>query len=148
MKRALRSTTTVLMAAAGAFGLVLVTNSPAFAADQWRTDLLQDDVYLDLIRDGSMRGQGYFRADPVNGAPGDSFSACDRNADGKGIEVHRKFNGSTATWKVMASTRGHSAGYCTGDITDNMTENTYLAVRLCIVEGTHQTCGPEQWTIA
>lgn len=129
------------------FGLVLATNSPAFAADEWRSDWLGDDVYMNLIRDGHLRGSGYFRADPVGSAPGDSFHACDNYADGKGMEVSRKFNGSS-TWKVMASTRGHSAGYCTPDITDNMAEGTYIAVRLCIVEGTHQTCGPEKWTTA
>ncbi len=146
MRTSRRATASILSVAAS-FGLVLATNSPAFAADEWRSDWLADDVYMNLIRDGSLRGSGYFRADPVNSAPGDSFEACDNYADGKGMEVSRKFNGSS-TWTVMASTRGHSAGYCTPYMTDNMTEETYLAVRLCIVEGTHETCGPEKWTRA
>ena len=48
----------------------------------------------------------------------------------------------------MASTRGVSSPYCTIWETDNMPEETRLAIRVCIVEGEHQTCSEERWTWA
>jgi len=150
--RAFRSGVRVLLALGAAFGLVLVANGPAMAADTWkyyRSGTLGDDWDIELWRDGTLRGWGSFNADPrggINPVPGDAFQACDEYADGKGIEIQRRFEGGS--WKVMASTRGVSSPYCTIWETDNMPEETRLDIRVCIVEGDHQTCSDDRWTWA
>lgn len=138
------------LAVGAAFGMVLLANAPAMAADVWSyRKSADDDVEFWLERDGTDRGYGVFNADPQGGiqpAPGDAFQACDHYADGKGIELQRKFEGGS--WQTMASTRGFNSPFCTLWETDNMPEETFLGLRLCIVEGTHRTCSDDRWTWA
>ncbi|WP_200305074.1 hypothetical protein [Streptomyces adelaidensis] len=138
------------LAVGAALGMVLLANGTAMAADQWvYWTEGTDDIEIDLHRDGTFRGYGVFNADPsglVNPIPGDAFQACDKYADGKGIEIQRRFEGGS--WKTMATTRGFNAPYCSLWETDNMPEETFLGVRVCIVEGTHRTCSDDRWTWA
>ncbi|MER5602860.1 hypothetical protein [Streptomyces sp. NPDC002265] len=147
-----RSATKALLAVVAALGMVLAANGPAMAADVWKYYPDGDGWEIDLVRDGTPTGYGVFNADPqgvVNPIPGDAFQACDTAADGKGIEIQRKFTGGS--WTVMATTRGHSVvgdSYCTFWETDNMPEETLLQVRVCIVQGEHSTCSEAKYSYA
>jgi hypothetical protein len=94
---------------------------------------------------GNLVGTGEFRADPSEGgAPGDAIKACDWFADGWGIETQLDVNpGSSWDTDRSVNTRGHSSPYCSGWATGNLTENTPVAIRVCLVKsGSSPICSP------
>lgn len=92
---------------------------------------------------GNRLGRGEFQADPASGDPGDAIQACDSFGDGWGIEAQLDVNpGSSWDTDRSVNTRGHAAGYCSPWKTGNLTENTPVALRVCLVKGTSTNCSP------
>ncbi|WLQ32434.1 hypothetical protein P8A18_02765 [Streptomyces castrisilvae] len=107
-------------AAAAAFGLVVTAQGTASAAPR--------------TVDATFGGYGEWNADPYGGAPGDSIRACDTSADGWSIEVKLDIGGD-GTWDRTATTRGHTAPYCTSWKTGNIKEGTPVRIQVANVNG-------------
>ncbi|MFI7070561.1 hypothetical protein [Micromonospora sediminicola] len=120
----------VLMSGVAALVVVLAGQTPALASS---------DAYLEYYAgDGSLRGRGYFQADPNAGAPGDAIKACDVSADGYGIEVQMDINPDASPyWQTdrVATTRGQNSPYCTPWVTGNIAEETKVELKICLVKG-------------
>ncbi|MFE5208504.1 hypothetical protein [Streptomyces sp. NPDC056600] len=133
-------------------GLVFTANGTASAATTFNIygySLNPDGRQIEVLRDGSYRGQGLYNADPQDGVqpvPGDAFRACDSYADGKGIEIHRRVGGGS--WQVMSSTRGKSSPWCDLWNSANLAEGTAIDIRACIVDGDSATCSAAERTYA
>jgi len=94
-------------------------------------------------------GSGCFHADPEGSVPGDAIRACDWYADGYGYEVQLDVS-PTGIWDVdrRVNTRGHDSPYCSPWATGNIAEGTPVAIKLCRVRGTYESCGPAVHTRA
>ncbi|MFC4017086.1 hypothetical protein ACFOW4_03900 [Micromonospora sp. GCM10011542] len=139
MKRRSLSPLRLLLAGLAAVAMVLTTQVPAHA------EPTSQSVWVEwLYSNGVEAGRGQFQADPFGSEPGDALRACDFNADGYGIEVRMMINPSTSpsSWRTdrMASTRGINSPYCTPWATGNLTEGTFVGVKICLVKGTFSDC--------
>ncbi|MFS8103855.1 hypothetical protein LFM09_42720 [Lentzea alba] len=129
-------------------GLLLVGGQAnAATPDQPRVEvsIQSQGIVYDLYDNaGNLLGTGTFRADPSGDIPGDSIQACDWAADGWGIETQLDVNpGSSWDTDRYINTRGHSSPYCSGWKSGNLTENTPVAIRVCLVKGTNAPiCSP------
>ncbi|GAA3007575.1 MULTISPECIES: hypothetical protein [Streptomyces] len=106
--------------AATAFGLVVTVQTTASAEPR--------------TVDAVFGGYGEWNADPYGSAPGDSIRACDTEADGWSIEVKLDID-RDGTWDRVATTRGHTAPYCTPWKTGNIKEGTPVRVQVTNVGG-------------
>ncbi|SCF13529.1 hypothetical protein [Micromonospora mirobrigensis] len=91
---------------------------------------------------GEKVGDGEFRADPLNGSPGDALGACDDLADGLGVEIRMDIGSSSGFYSTdrIASTRGRNSPTCTGWVTGDIAENTPVALKVCLVSGSLEYC--------
>ena len=108
--------------------------SPASAVTPFQVIYSDDDLIY--------RGTGYWSMSPAYDEPGDAVKACDGRADGWGIEAQIDIDPSGATFHVdrVATTRGHTEGYCSPWATGNIRENTPVNLRVCKVKGTERHC--------
>ncbi|MEV0154342.1 hypothetical protein AB0H57_11470 [Micromonospora sp. NPDC050686] len=91
---------------------------------------------------GETVGTAEFRADPMDGSPGDALGACDELADGLGVEIRMDIGSSSGFYQTdrIASTRGRNSPTCTGWVTGDIAENTPVALKVCLVSGTLEYC--------
>ncbi|MGW4466866.1 hypothetical protein [Micromonospora sp. NPDC004704] len=91
---------------------------------------------------GQTVGNGEFRADPMDGSPGDAIGACDNRADGLGVEIRMDIGSSSGFQQTdrIASTRGQNSPTCTGWATGDIAENTSVALKICLVQGSTEYC--------
>ncbi|MET9429645.1 hypothetical protein [Streptomyces sp. NPDC003036] len=120
------------MATMGAAVLVIGTQSQAYASTS---------IY---VSDWEPAGYGSFTADPdpARDTPGDSVMACDRAADGWGVQAELDINAvSPFSFDAdrIATTRGESSPYC-DIVTGNIAEETPVSLRVCLVKGTEKKC--------
>ncbi|MEV7229840.1 hypothetical protein AB0M79_22920 [Polymorphospora sp. NPDC051019] len=147
-----------LLAACVAALMVLVVQSPAHAALPDGHDLYVQfelrgadwsesyDAYLTITNAVTNDvGWGDFNSDPLGGIPGDAIRACDRHADGWGVEMQMDINpGASFQVDRIATTQGHNSPYCSGWQSGNIAENTLVALRVCMVKGTSKYCSAIQ----
>jgi hypothetical protein len=79
-------------------------------------------------------GYGQWNPNPSGSIPGDSIRACDNTSDGWAIETWLDSN-RDGTIDRIASTRGHTAGYCSAWKAGNLPENTYVNIYVVQVKG-------------
>src|SRR5262245_41748415 len=115
-------------------GLIVGTPGVAYASE---------DASV-LYTDGSItRGSGAFNSDPKNSTPGDAINACDLRSDGLGVEAQLDINPSGGAFDIdrVASTRGLTAGHCSGWVSGDIKEDTLVEVRICKIQGGTTICG-------
>ncbi|MDX8034226.1 hypothetical protein SK803_28760 [Lentzea sp. BCCO 10_0856] len=129
-------------------GLVLVGGQASAATPEQpriEVSIQSQSIVYDLYDSaGNHLGIGKFNADPADGVPGDAIQACDRFADGWGIETQLDVNpGSNWDTDRSVNTRGHSSPYCSGWDSGNLGEDTPVAIRVCLVKsGNSPICSP------
>lgn len=156
MKRGIRSTMRLALAALMAMTLVVVVQAPAQAFPANYTyeigfPTFHGDGYNEsysrstfIYHGSNLAGFGRFSADPVGDWPGDAIQACDYYADGWGIEIRMDINPAPDRFYTdrTATTRGHNSPYCSPWATGNIAENTLVALKVCLVKGTTEHCTP------
>ncbi|GGT70089.1 hypothetical protein GCM10010256_30670 [Streptomyces coeruleorubidus] len=81
-------------------------------------------------------GYAEWNPDPYNGLPGDSVRVCDTRADDWAVEASLDTDGDGRYDDRTVSTRGHSAGYCSGWASGDLPENIRIGVFVSLVKGT------------
>lgn len=148
-RKRMKRTFAVLAGIATTLGLVLVGGQAGAATPEPQprieVSVQSQGIVYDLYNSaGNLLGTGTFRADPSGDIPGDSIQACDWFADGWGIETQLDVSpGSSWDTDRTINTRGHSSPYCSGWASGNLTENTPVAIRVCLVKsGNSPICSP------
>ncbi|MEH0844531.1 hypothetical protein V6U81_19295 [Micromonospora sp. CPCC 205711] len=75
----------------------------------------------------------------MGGAPGDAIQACDSLADGWGVEVWLDTNPGSG-WDRKASTRGYNSPYCSPWASGDISEDTLIWIKVCMVKSTTEYC--------